>query len=403
MATALATHKRGLTFVTHHHKTRSWPSTPATEKRKYRMPKYKRGSGSVYLKRGWCYLKYYVNGKAVYEAAGTKNKAEARRLLNERLGEIAKGEFIDPTVGLSFDRLIAGVLDEYRDNARKTYKWVDRRTALHLRPFFGHKKAQDITTDDAEAFIGYRKEQGASNGEINRELAVLKRAFTLAVQRKKLRMMPYLPRLKENNVRKGFFEPWEFTAVLAKLPECLRPPFTFAYQTGWRMLSEVLRLIWQQVNLDEGTVRLEPGTTKNGEGRLIYLTRDLRALLEGQWRERQQRYPQCSWVFHDRGRKIANYYKRWHRACQEAGLVGRIPHDFRRTAVRNMVRAGIPERVAMQISGHKTRAVFDRYHIVSDRDLQEAARRLESAFPAANGDHFGDHPTSGSDTSFVSH
>ncbi len=94
------------------------------------------------------------------------------------------------------------------------------------------------------------------------------------------------------------------------------------------------------------------------------------------------RDPQCPLVFHDYGRKIANYYKRWHRACQEAGLVGRIPHDFRRTAVRNMVRAGIPERVAMQMSGHKTRNIFDRYHIVSDGDLREAAKRIESALTA---------------------
>jgi integrase len=110
------------------------------------------------------------------------------------------------------------------------------------------------------------------------------------------------------------------------------------------------------------------------------LTQELRAWIQGQWQEHETHYPDCPYVFHDHGHRIVNYYKRWHRACQEAGLVGRILHDFRRTAVRNMVKAGIPERVAMQISGHKTRSIFDRYHIVADTDLQEAAKRLEEAF-----------------------
>ena len=193
---------------------------------------------------------------------------------------------------------------------------------------------------------------------------------------------PYIPILKENNVRQGFFERAAFEVVLARLPDYLRPPITFAYQVGWRILSEILPLRWSQVDLDIGTVRLEVGTTKNDEGRTIYLPEMLREVLDQQWQTHLDNYPECPWVFHKRGQRMRSFYKAWHRACREAGIPGKIPHDFRRTAVRNMIRAGIPERVAMQIAGHKTRAVFDRYNIVSDGDLKEAARKMETAFTA---------------------
>jgi integrase len=118
--------------------------------------------------------------------------------------------------------------------------------------------------------------------------------------------------------------------------------------------------------------------TKNKEARPIYLPRILLDVLERRWQEHLERYPVCSLVFHHDGRWIVNYFPVWHKAGREAGLVGKILHDFRRTAVRNLVRAGIPERVAMQICGHKTRAVFERYNSVSESDLREAARRLEA-------------------------
>jgi len=121
------------------------------------------------------------------------------------------------------------------------------------------------------------------------------------------------------------------------------------------------------------------GDTKNKDGRLIYLTTELHALLTAQW---QTRILKCPFVFHDRGKQVKTFYKNWRKACREAGVPDKLGHDFRRTAVRNMVRAGIPERVAMQMSGHKTRSIFDRYHIVSDGDLKEAAQRLNRAFSA---------------------
>ncbi len=344
------------------------------------MPKYRRGSGSIYLKRGWCYLKYYVAGKPVYEAARTKNKAEARRLLQARLGQLAESRYVGPAADrVTFDDLAEMLVDDYRMNARKTLRWSVRRVHLHLAPTFGGKKAHDITTVEIKAYIVKRQEEGAQNGTIVLELNALKRMFNLGLQAGKITKKPFFPPLEVNNVRQGFFERHDFESLLAHLPDYLRPPVTFAYRVGWRFSSEVLPLRWSQVDLEEGTVRLEVLSTKNKDGRLIYLPRDLLALLEEQWREHLTHYPACPFVFHRYGNEIRRPDRSWKTACKKTGLLGKIPHDFRRTAVRNMVRAGIPERVAMQISGHKTRSIFDRYHIVSDGDLRDAARRLDAA------------------------
>jgi integrase len=129
---------------------------------------------------------------------------------------------------------------------------------------------------------------GASNGEINRELAILKRTFNLAVQAGKLLHKPYIPLLREDNTRTGFFDADQFRSVLRHLPAPLQPVIEFAYITGWRIVSEVLPLQWHQIDFDGDEVRLEAGTTKNGEGRVFPLTDDLRALLEAQFEAHQR-------------------------------------------------------------------------------------------------------------------
>jgi len=304
---------------------------------------------------------------------------DARALLNKRLGAIAGGQ----PIALRADRVRIGellddLITEYTVNGRRSLKRA-KFSAAHVRSFFGEARAQSLDTARVREYIAQRQTAEASNGTINRELAALKRALTLAVQAGKILRRPHIPMLVENNARQGFFERQQLEAVQRHLPETIRPVAAFAYITGWR-LSEILSLSWRQVDFAAATVRLEPGTTKNLAGRMFPFTAELRALLEAQRahtaavQARTERI--IPHVFHRDGKAIKSFRGAWQSACAAAGIPGRIFHDFRRTAVRNLERAGVPRSVAMQMVGHKTEAIYRRYAIVNDADLRAAALKL---------------------------
>jgi integrase len=340
--------------------------------------------GSIYKRGAVYWIKYYRNGVPMRESAGSDKEKGAKDLLKQREGDIVRGVPVTArTNRVTFNELAEDVVNDYRTNGKRSLDDVIRNFERHLAPFFGGSKAANITTVDIRRYIAARQDAGAANATINRELAALKRAFSLGIEAGKLTHRPKVPMLREDNARKGFFERKQFEALRAHLPAPIQSVVTFLYVTGWRVDSEVLPLQWRQVDFAAGTVRLDPGTTKNGEGRVFPMTGELRALLEGQRAYtdavQRKRGAICPHVFHRNGAPIRTFRKVWTRACAAAGCPGMIRHDFRRTAVRNLVRAGIPERVAMTMTGHKTRAVFERYNIVSEGDLAEAARKLDHA------------------------
>lgn len=342
--------------------------------------------GSLY-KRGnvwWC--KYYSNGRPIRQSTGCEGEQEAKRVLRVREGKAASGALIVPRVDrIRYDEIAEDLKAHYRATGSRQAREVGLRFR-HLETFFAGRRVVTIGQAEATDYVLKRQGEGAANASINRELAVLVRMLRLACEHGKLLRPPRIRKLRENAPRQGFFEHDRFQAVRRHLPADLQAAITIAYTFGWRTQSEVLPLERRQLDLEAGTLRLDPGTTKNDEGRVVYLTPELKSLLTGQ-QERvetlQRRTGRITpYLFphlrhgQRQGLRRTDFKTAWKTACKAAGCPGMLRHDFRRTAVRNMVNRGIPERVAMKISGHKTRAVFDRYHIVSPGDLQEAARKL---------------------------
>jgi integrase len=352
--------------------------------------------GCIYRQAGrtiWM-LKYYRDGRPVVESSHTDDERKAGKVLKQKEADIDRGLPVGPQVGrVRFEDAAKDVVRDYRVNGRRSLPELERRIKLHLAPFFAGRRLSTVTTADVREYTDKRQEAGASNAEINRELAVLKRAYTLAVQAGRLLHRPHIPMLEEHNVRIGFFEREQFEAVRKHLPEDLRDAAAFAYITGWRVPSEVLTLKWRQVDLAAKTVRLDPGSTKNDEGRLFPFGAmpDLESAIKSRrkatdaWQGAHGAI--CPWVFHRdgaslldaSGRPSKDFREDWKAACKAAGCPGKIPHDFRRTAVRNLVRAGVSEKTAMLLTGHKTRSVFDRYDIVNEADLRQAVSRLAMA------------------------
>jgi integrase len=305
---------------------------------------------------------------------------------------------VTPDVGkLTFAEGVKLLVDHHVAHGRDTKK-LEGRIALHLTPYFGERRRMaTITSATVTAYRAHRNQQTPKPAlaTVNRELAWLKQMFTLAVDAGLLMTKPKI-KPAEHNARQGFFEPDQIATVLTKLPEDLRAPVEFAFLTGWRMKSEVLSRQWRHVDFKRGSVRLDPGEAKNDEPREIFLTTRLRQILEAQkakadaMKGKRKIVP---WVFFrmvangrggpKRPEPITSLTKWFKRASKEAGLPGRRPHDLRRSAVRQFVRQGIPERVAMRLTGHKTRSVFDCHDIVSEGDLRDAAAKLDTAASSA--------------------
>jgi integrase len=262
--------------------------------------------GSLYrpkLKSGeqcsiW-WVKYYSGGKCIRVSTGTESKPEAQRFLKDREGRAVAGQPLLPRVDrVRYDEAAEDLRAYYRTTGRRNLVEAKKRLK-HLDAFFIGSRLAAIDAPAITKYVERRQtripangdepaKDGAANGTINRELAVLSRMLRLAYENGKLVRLPVIRKLKEADPRSGFFEPHQFEAVKKYLPDDVKLAVTIAYTYGWRMQSEVLALERRHVDLTPrptaplGTVTLDPGMTKNGRGRVVYMTPELNVLLGAQ-------------------------------------------------------------------------------------------------------------------------
>lgn len=225
-------------------------------------------------------------------------------------------------------------------------------------------------------YVDSRRDEGASDATINRELAIVRRGFKLGAREDPplVHRQPAIPVLAETNIRQGFLVQEQYEKLLEELPVRLKALFVCAYHVGARK-NELRRIKWSQKDFEAGIIRLPAIMTKTKKPRTLPIYGDMKRWLEAQHEECPEG---CEWVFRGWGNHpVDNHLNGWADACKRAGLPGLLFHDLRRSAVRNMRRAGIQDKVAMGISGHRTRAIYDRYDIVDEADLTDAGQLLE--------------------------
>ena len=329
---------------------------------------------------------------------GTHVESDAIDFKLRKLAELRVGHpSVKPPRGATVNELLDAHLAYMRRMGRKSTTGVEQVLDKHVRPYFGDRAASTLTTADFERYRDDKKGV-VEPTTINRHLSHLRSGYVTGYRRVTPRMVDFVPAFpmvdESYNVRQTFLSFDGYRAVRDKLPASLRPLFVVAFHVSSRR-GELLKIKWSQVDLKEGLIVLSPFDTKNKTGRALPIYGDMVEVLKEQKRIRDEQFPDCEHVFFWRaedvmlshggrrtvpGTPIKVFKDAWGKAVKTAGFPKLLFHDLRRTAERNMAKAGMDQTMRMRISGHKTPSMSTRYNIVVAEDVAEEKARMDAWF-----------------------
>ena len=340
---------------------------------------YRDRHGNPAKTESW-YLKYYVNGKPVECSSGTTDYDEALEMLRKRMANASAECHVMQPERVKIWQLLDLLIEDYRYKGRKSIYDTELRVNQHLRKYFGKMKAQALSTTVLRAYVTRRQRQKAEAATINKELSWLRRSMNLGRLHDPQLVLhvPAFEMLPIDNAREGTLDHDAYRRVRDLLPSYARLALVIAYHTGARK-GEIRSIRIEHVDLKAKRIFRPGRTTKNSKPRYLPIYGDMEAEIEFALSKAD---PRCGFLLQRDGEPVFDFEKAWATACKSAGVQGALFHDLRRTALTNMIEAGLSEKEAMEISGHKTRAVFDRYHIVSERRMRQNAEKLAAHLQA---------------------
>lgn len=339
-------------------------------------PKYKDRKGVERESTVW-WCQYYVNGKRHRISTDTTEEKEAAQFLRRKMADA--GEAVHTMVAdrvrmpQVFDLLEA---DWKAKDAKSLGDLLSKSAAM--RKYWGDRKVKELGSSSIASYISHlrtvkspKTKKPLGPASINRFLAALKHALNLAHEHEPplIARVPTIKMLKEPKPREGVLTHEQYCAVRDLLPSYARVALVVGYHTGARR-GEILGIRKEHIDLKAKRIRIPD--SKSGESRYLPIYGDMAGEIE------MAMHPKCPWLINDDGVRVSSWRKSWKATCTAVGVTESLFHDLRRTATTNMIDAGFSEKEAMEITGHKTRSVFDRYHIVSEKKIAAMAERLEA-------------------------